>query len=223
MARPSSGAGWAPATPLLDTLKTMLAPLFREDLKMVGEALEAKEWLRGMRPAARAWDEHDAEKLETLGVRHGKAAPMCFAGEASHTWAHCDDFVVAAPEGGVERVRNKMREWYDARVVLGQWAPTTRRLSASAGQCDGAVPTWRQVAACQGCCAAGAAQAHTLRWHALTTLYVSFSLVAFSGVQPVRGDPAVVARAVVVGWGLAGCFLQPGPFSFGQGARFVPG
>lgn len=43
---------------------------------------------------------------------------MCFFDEASraHVLVYGADFVVASPKSGAQRVKNKMREWYDVKV-----------------------------------------------------------------------------------------------------------
>lgn len=76
-----------------------------------------------MKPAARAWEEDDAERFRSEGVVRGSAAPTCFDYHAAGTRAllHGDDFLVAGPRALAECFRCKIREWYDVnvRAMLG--------------------------------------------------------------------------------------------------------
>lgn len=67
-----------------------------------------KKWLSGMRPAARAWEEDYTDEPGPLAMAWGKAAPICFSGEGSKTWAlvHGDDFAVVGPKRVVGRVKS---------------------------------------------------------------------------------------------------------------------
>lgn len=83
------------------------------------------KWLCGIRPAARAWGEDSATKLERVGLQRGKVAPTYFFDESSQTrvLAHGDDFEVAGPRGGVEQVKSYVKEWeeVDQTFIPDSW------------------------------------------------------------------------------------------------------
>jgi hypothetical protein len=80
-------------------------------------------WLYGMRPAAQAWEEDYARKLETLGFVWGKSAPTVFFRPTTRCRCvvHGDDFTFSGYGDELKEVADKMREWYDLKVrgVLG--------------------------------------------------------------------------------------------------------
>lgn len=90
----------------------------------------SKKWLCGMRPGAWAWEEGFTEKLETLGIHRGKAAPTCFwdEGPRARALVHGDDFVAVGPKEGVNRVRRNMKKWprIEVRALLGRDADDDR-------------------------------------------------------------------------------------------------
>lgn len=78
---------FAPTSPSY-MLKSHLALSFRlmgpprdgpgEKDKSPGKCWKHETWLHGMRPAARAWEEDNADKLSMLNMVRSKAAPTCF-------------------------------------------------------------------------------------------------------------------------------------------------
>ena len=88
-----------------------------------GGVARLRRWLYGMRPAARAWEEHYAKKLVEAGFRRGVSAPTAFwhpVGDISLV-VHGDDFTALGPETELRRFEKQMRSWYDVKVrgVLG--------------------------------------------------------------------------------------------------------
>ena len=80
-------------------------------------------WLYGMRPAAKAWEDEYAEKLESIGFFRGKAAPTVFY---HPEWevrivVHGDDFTTIGKQVHVDKVKKAMQEWYIITVkgVMG--------------------------------------------------------------------------------------------------------
>ena len=82
-----------------------------------------KRWLYGMRPAAQAWEEDFAAKLESIGFVRGKSAPTVFHRESTgcRCVVHGDDFTFLCYSDVGEKVVDDMRSWYDLklRAVIG--------------------------------------------------------------------------------------------------------
>ena len=82
-----------------------------------------RRWLYGMRPAAKAWVDDNAEKLESTGFLRGKAAPTVFhfPGSKVRIVVHGDDFTVTGKQQHLDMVKTAMREWYIITVkgVMG--------------------------------------------------------------------------------------------------------
>ena len=52
-----------------------------EEIRKKGECGRLKHWIYGMRPAARAWEENYAKRLESEGHRRGRSVPTVFYNE----------------------------------------------------------------------------------------------------------------------------------------------
>ena len=88
-----------------------------------GKCGRLRRWLCDMRPAAKAWEDDYAEKLESIGFLRGKAAPTVFH---HPVWkvrivVHGDDFTVTRKQQHLDMVKTAMREWYIITVkgVMG--------------------------------------------------------------------------------------------------------
>ena len=89
-----------------------------------GGVARLRRWLYGMRPAARAWEDHYATKLvEEAGFRRGVSAPTVFwHPEADVSLVvHGDDFTALGPETELRKFEKNMGAWYKikTRGVLG--------------------------------------------------------------------------------------------------------
>ena len=75
-------------------------------------------WLYGFRPAAQAWENHYAGKLEEIGFRRGTLSPVSFWNEEKGLagLVHGDDFTFVGEDGDLDMVEEKMKEWYDIKV-----------------------------------------------------------------------------------------------------------
>jgi hypothetical protein len=76
-----------------------------------------------MRPAAAGWEEEYSGKLVGDGFRRGKAVPTVFYNEVTgvRIVVHGDDFTMSGEKKQLEKVREKMKEWYDIkdRGIMG--------------------------------------------------------------------------------------------------------
>jgi hypothetical protein len=72
-----------------------------------------RRWLYGMRPAAKAWEDDYAEKLQGIGFVRGRAAPTAFYHPdwAVRVVVHGDDFTVTGKQQYLKEVEVLMREW----------------------------------------------------------------------------------------------------------------
>ena len=88
-----------------------------------GKCGRLRRWLYGMRPAAKAWEDDYAEKLESIGFLRWKAAPTVFRhpGWKVRVVVHGDDFTVTGKQQHLDMVKTAMREWYIITVkgVMG--------------------------------------------------------------------------------------------------------
>ena len=88
-----------------------------------GGVVRLRRWLYGMRPAARAWEEHYAKKLIEAGFRRGVSNSTVFwhpEGDISLV-VHGDDFTALGPEEELKNFKKQMKSWYEVKVrgVLG--------------------------------------------------------------------------------------------------------
>ena len=72
-----------------------------------GKCGRLRRWLYGMRPAAKAWEDDYAEKLESNGFLRGEG----------RSWkvrivVHGDDFTVTGKQQHLDMVKTAMQEWY---------------------------------------------------------------------------------------------------------------
>ena len=82
-----------------------------------------KRWLYGMRKAAAGWEENYAGRLESAGFKRGIGAPTVFHNPRTgvRVVVHGDDFTFAGVREELEKVREKMKEWYEVkdRGIMG--------------------------------------------------------------------------------------------------------
>ena len=82
-----------------------------------------RRWLYGMRKAAAGWEEEYAKKFEKEGYKRGIGAPTVFHNKEAETRlvVHGDDFTFSGPRKELERIRRKMKEWYEIkdRGIMG--------------------------------------------------------------------------------------------------------
>jgi hypothetical protein len=88
-----------------------------------GGVVRLRRWLYGMRPAARAWEEHYAKKLIEAGFIRGLSAPTVFHHPANDIAlvVHGDDFTALGPVKELRKFEGQMKSWYDVKTrgVLG--------------------------------------------------------------------------------------------------------
>ena len=108
---------------LIDVKKAHLNGVVSDDVYAYvrlpdGRIWRLRRWLYGMRPAAQAWEEDYARKLETLGFVRGKSAPTVFFRPTTRCRCvvHGDDFKFSGYADELKEVADKMREWYDLKV-----------------------------------------------------------------------------------------------------------
>ena len=77
-----------------------------------------RRWLYGFRPAAAAWENHYAAKLEEEGFRRGVATPVSFYHEKKdiNLVVHGDDFTFTSNQQGLEWAEGLMKRWYQVKV-----------------------------------------------------------------------------------------------------------
>ena len=76
-----------------------------------GKCGRLRRWLYGMRPAGKAWEDDNSEKLESIGFLRRKAAPKVFH---HPRWkvrvvVHGDDFTVTGKQQYLDMVKTAMR------------------------------------------------------------------------------------------------------------------
>ena len=116
----------------IDAKKAHLNPLCEEDVYIelpeeagAGPGVCGKlvHWLYGCRPAAQAWENFYAEKLESVGFVRGDACGVVFysKGRDMTCVCHGDDFTVVGEDGGLRWLAEEMGRWFEIKVraVLG--------------------------------------------------------------------------------------------------------
>ena len=112
---------------LIDVKKAHLNPECKEDVwielpeeagagpGMVGKL---RRWLYGFRPAAAAWENHYAAKLEGAGFKRGLATPVAFfhEGRGVSLVVHGDDFTFVGCQASLEWIERLMKSWYQLKV-----------------------------------------------------------------------------------------------------------
>ena len=75
-------------------------------------------WLYGFRPAAAAWENHYAGKLQSVGFRRGAATPVAFYNEEKdiNLVVHGDDFTFVGEDRSLTWVESHMKKWYEVKV-----------------------------------------------------------------------------------------------------------
>ena len=88
-----------------------------EEFWEYGKYARLRRWLYGVRKAAAGWREEDAGKLEGEGFRRGKVAPTVFFNAKTAVWlvVYGDDFTCSGTKKDLEKIKEKMREWYDIK------------------------------------------------------------------------------------------------------------
>ena len=76
-----------------------------------------------MRPAAQAWEEDFAERLQSIGFERGKSAPTTFFRRSTgcRCVVHGDDFTFCGLGEDLRWIRGLMESWFEIKVrgVLG--------------------------------------------------------------------------------------------------------
>ncbi len=90
-----------------------------------------KRWLCGMRPAAKAWEEDNAENLRALGYVRGQTASTVFrepVGDVSLV-VRGDEFTALGPIEELNKLEANMKEWYEVKTrgKLGPRRATARK------------------------------------------------------------------------------------------------
>ena len=97
-----------------------------------GRYARLRRWLYGMRRAAVGWEDHYAEKLESIGFRRGIGAPTVFVNEVTgvRVVVHGDDFTFAGVKDELIKVKNAMAEWYEIKMrgILGSEPNETKEI-----------------------------------------------------------------------------------------------
>ena len=88
-----------------------------EECWELGRYARLRRWLYGMRKAAAGWEEEYASKLIDEGFERGREAPMVFHNRKSgvRLVVHGDDFTFAGVKKELQKMKVKMREWYDIK------------------------------------------------------------------------------------------------------------
>ena len=89
----------------------------------MGKCGRLKHWLYGFRPAAQAWENFYAEKLEKFGFKRGVASPVIFRHEEKDMdcVVHGDDFTVCGFDADLLLLAEEMAKWFEIKVraILG--------------------------------------------------------------------------------------------------------
>ena len=77
-----------------------------------------RHWLYGFRPAAAAWENHYAGKLEGAGFARGLATPVSFYHEGRDVSlvVHGDDFTFTGEDADLDWAEGLMKQWYEVKV-----------------------------------------------------------------------------------------------------------
>jgi hypothetical protein len=83
-----------------------------------GFCAQLKYWLYGMRPAARAWEEEYACKLEATGYIRGRSVPTVFFNEEKgvHGAVHGDDFTFLGYDEDLDELEESLKGWFELKV-----------------------------------------------------------------------------------------------------------
>ena len=111
---------------LIDVKKAHLNPECKEDVfvelpKEAGarpnEIGKLKHWLYGFRPAAAAWENHYAEKLQSEGFSRGLSTPVSFYNAAKDVSlvVHGDDFTFVGEDQELDWAEDLMKRWHEVK------------------------------------------------------------------------------------------------------------
>ena len=77
-----------------------------------------RRWLYGFRPAAAAWENHYAAKLEEVGFKRGLATPVSFYHPKKdvNLVVHGDDFTFTGEQAALDWVETLMKGWFHVKV-----------------------------------------------------------------------------------------------------------
>ena len=112
---------------LIDVKKAHLNSECREDVFIElplevgagsGKVGKLRRWLYGFRPAAAAWENHYASKLQGVGFKRGMASPVSFYHDEKdvNVVVHGDDFTFTGSQLALEWVEKLMKSWYKVKV-----------------------------------------------------------------------------------------------------------
>ena len=112
---------------VIDVKKAHLNPMCDQDVFIelpletgakAGTCGKLIRWLYGFRPAAQAWENHYAGKLEEAGFMRGVASPVSFYHEELDISGvvHGDDFTFVSDDVGLDYIEGLMKEWYEVKV-----------------------------------------------------------------------------------------------------------
>ena len=112
---------------LIDVKKAHLNPMCKDEVYVelpqelgVGpdQVGKLEYWLYGFRPAAAAWENHYADKLQSVGFRRGAATPVAFYHEKKdvNLVVHGDDFTFVGGDDSLDWVESNMKRWYEVKV-----------------------------------------------------------------------------------------------------------
>ena len=112
---------------LIDVKTAHLNPECQEDVYVElpreaqagqNEIGKLRHWLYGFRPAAVAWENHYAKKLQNEGFNRGLATPVSFyhKGRDVSLVVHGDDFTFVGEDQDLNWVEGLMKRWYEVKV-----------------------------------------------------------------------------------------------------------
>mgnify|MGYP002214505433 CR=1 FL=1 len=117
-----------------------------EEFWQWGRYAKLRRWLYGMRKAAAGWEEEYAKIFEKEGYRRGIGAPTVFHNKEAETRlvVHGDDFTFSGPRKELERIRRKMKEWYEIkdRGIIGSGNDEIKEVTILGGCCGGRRTDW---------------------------------------------------------------------------------
>ena len=111
----------------VDVKKAHIVPLCDQDVYFwlpaeagpaQGECGKLEHWLYGCRPAAQAWENHYAARLESVGFIRGAGNPVAFLHPARDLACvvHGDDFTFSGLDGDLTWIENLMKQWSDVKI-----------------------------------------------------------------------------------------------------------
>ena len=112
---------------LIDVKKAHLNPECKEDVYVElpmeagagsDEIGKLKHWLYGFRPAAAAWENHYADKLQSAKFVRGVATPVSFYNKDRDISlvVHGDDFTFVGEASSLDWIEKLMKQWFEVKV-----------------------------------------------------------------------------------------------------------